>query len=141
LIPVQKEIKLLNDKIQILYLVIYLGDLCMKKIAVAVKDTGKKVEHFGICEYFIVYDYDEDNCNIEYDNVIFSSKDHKPDNEEWEKSADSIKNCDIVICEKIGPIAKAEVEMMNIKVIEEEGPVEDVLDKFIQIETKKKKIL
>ena len=29
----------------------------MKKIAVAVKDTGKKVEHFGICEYFLVYNY------------------------------------------------------------------------------------
>ncbi|MBO7719278.1 MAG: dinitrogenase iron-molybdenum cofactor biosynthesis protein [Methanosphaera sp.] len=113
----------------------------MKKIAVAVKDTGKKVEHFGICEYFLVYNYDENNYNMEYDNIIFSSKNHKQDNEEWEKSADSIKNCDIVICEKIGPIAKAEVEMMDIKVIVEEGEVEDVLDRFIQIERNKGKIL
>ena len=73
--------------------------------------------------------------------IIFSSKNHKQDNEEWEKSADSIKNCDIVICEKIGPIAKAEVEMMDIKVIVEEGEVEDVLDRFIQIERNKGKIL
>ena len=113
----------------------------MKKIAVAVKDNGKKVEHFGICEYFIVYDYNEDNYNIEYNNIIFSSKDHKSDSEEWEKSADSIKDCDVVICEKIGPIAKSEVEMMDIKVIEEDGTVEDILDKFILIEKNKDKIL
>ena len=113
----------------------------MKKIAVAVKDNGKKVEHFGICEYFVVYNYNENNSNIEYDNIIFSSKDHKPDSEEWEKSADSIKNCDIVICEKIGPKAKSEVEMMNIKVIEEEGPIEDILDKFVLVEKNKKNIL
>ena len=113
----------------------------MKKIAVAVKDTGKKVEHFGICEYFLVYNYDEDKYSIEYDNIIFSSKNHKQDSEEWEKSADSIKNCDIVICEKIGPIAKAEVEMMDIKVIEEEGAVEDILDKFILVEKNKDNIL
>lgn len=113
----------------------------MKKIAVAVKSNGKKVEHFGICEYFVVYNYDEDDHTIEYDNIIFSSKDHNPNSEEWEKSADSIKNCDIVICEKIGLIAKAEVEMMDIKVIEEEGLVEDILDKFISVETKKDEIL
>lgn len=113
----------------------------MKKIAVAVKDNGKKLEHFGICEYFIVYDYDEKDHNIEYNNVIFSSKDHNPNSEEWEKSADSIKKCDIVFCEKIGLKAKSEVELMGIKVIEEEGSVEEVLDKFIEIETKKDNII
>lgn len=113
----------------------------MKKIAVAVKETGKKVEHFGICEYFIVYKYNEDDYSIEYDNIIFSSKDHKSNSEEWEKSANSIKSCDIVICEKIGPIAKAEVEMMDIKVIQEEGIVEEVLDKFILLEKNKDNIL
>ncbi|OED30640.1 NifB/NifX family molybdenum-iron cluster-binding protein [Methanosphaera sp. WGK6] len=113
----------------------------MKKIAIAVKENGKKVEHFGICEYFIVYNYDEKKHNVEYNNVIFSSKDHGTNGEEWEKSADAIKNCDIVICEKIGLVAKNEVKEMGIKIIESEGLIEDILDDFIKTETKKENII
>lgn len=113
----------------------------MKKIAVAVKENGKRLEHFGICEYFVIYNYNEKTHNIEYNTVAFSSKDHNPAAEEWEKSADAIKDCDIVICERIGMVAKSEVELMNIKVVQDEGLVEDVLDNFIKIETKKDQIL
>ncbi|MBR0471789.1 MAG: NifB/NifX family molybdenum-iron cluster-binding protein [Methanosphaera sp.] len=112
----------------------------MKKIGVTVKGNGKRLEHFGICEYFVIYKYDEKSHNIEYDNVIFSSKDRRPDGEEWEKSADAIKNCDIVICEKMGMVAKAEVEKMGIKVIQEEGSVEAVLDEFISRQKKRDNI-
>lgn len=112
----------------------------MKKIGVAVKDNGKRLEHFGISEYFVVYNYDENNHNIEYDNIIFSSKDHRQDSEEWEKSADAIKDCDIIICEKIGMVAKSEVERMNIKVIESEGLVESALDDFINVQRKRDNI-
>lgn len=112
----------------------------MKKIGVAVKENGKRLEHFGICEYFILYKYDENSHNIEYENILFSSKDHRPEGEEWEKSADTIKDCDIVICEKIGLVARAEVEKMGIKIIESEGLVENVLDNFINIEIKKSSI-
>lgn len=112
----------------------------MKKIGVAVKDNGKRLEHFGICEYFVIYNYDETDHVIEYENVVFSSKDYRPDGEEWEKSADAIKHCDIVICERIGMVAKAEVEEMGLKVIQAEGSVESVLDDFINSEIKKDSI-
>ena len=112
----------------------------MKKIGVAVKENGKHLEHFGICEYLIVYKYDENSHNIEYENILFSSKDHRPEGEEWEKSADTIKGCDIVICEKIGLVARAEVERMGIKIIESEGLVENALDNFINREIKKSSI-
>ena len=101
-----------------------LGGYCMKKIGVAVKENGKRLEHFGVCEYFIVYNYNETSHDIE----------------EWEKSADSIKDCDIVICEKIGFVAKAEVERMGIKVIESEGLVESALDDFINVQIKRDNI-
>ncbi len=113
----------------------------MKKLAIALKNNGKKVEHFGKCEYFIVYNYDENKDQAEYDSVIFSSKDHERNHEEWEKSADSIKECDIVICEKIGLVAKTEVNNMGIKVIESQGAIEDVLDNFIQTQKNKKNII
>ncbi|RAP51698.1 MAG: hypothetical protein BZ138_04635 [Methanosphaera sp. rholeuAM270] len=112
----------------------------MKKIGVAIKDNGKRLEHFGICEYFIIYNYNESDSSMEYENVIFSSKDHRPNGEEWEKSADAIKDCDIVICEKIGLVARAEIERMGIKIIESEGSVEKVLDKFISSNNKQKNI-
>lgn len=112
----------------------------MKKIGVAVKDNGKRLEHFGICEYFVVYNFDEKNHSIVYDNVIFSSKDHRPEGEEWEKSADAIKHCDVVICEKIGLVARSEVERMGIRVIENEGSVEKVLDDYISSQIRKDNI-
>lgn len=112
----------------------------MKKIAIAVKDNGKKVEHFGICEYFIIYNYDETEHEMEYDNVIFSSKDHRKNGEEWEKSADAINDCDMVICEKIGLVAKTEVEKRGLKIIEKSGYVESVLDDFLTTEIKKDNI-
>ena len=64
----------------------------MKKIAIAVKENGKKVEHFGICEYFIIYNYNERTRDVEYKNVIFSSKDHEKHDKKWKKSADAIEN-------------------------------------------------
>lgn len=112
----------------------------MKKIAIAVKENGKKVEHFGICEYFIIYDYDEQTHNVAYKDVIFSSKSHDKNSEEWEKSADAIDGCDILICEKIGLVAKTEVKKRGIKILEDEGNTEELLDKFIKIETNKNNI-
>ena len=46
----------------------------------------------------------------------------------------------MVICEKIGLVARAEVEKMGIKIIESEGLVENVLDDFINREIKKSSI-
>ncbi|MCD7781166.1 MAG: hypothetical protein LUG89_00480 [Methanosphaera sp.] len=113
----------------------------MKKIAVAVKDNGKKLEHFGICEYFLIYNYDPNTHNIEYNNVIFSSKDHDKNHEEWEKSADAIDSCDILICQQIGLSAKSEVENRNIKVIESNKSTEDALDNYINKQIKKDDII
>ena len=112
----------------------------MKKIGVAVKENGKRLEHFGISEYFVIYNYNEKTYDIEYDNIVFSLKDHRSDSEEWEKSAHAIKDCDIIFCEKIGMVARAEVERMGLKVIEDEGLVEEVLDRYITLEKKKASI-
>ena len=38
-------------------------------------------------------------------------------------------------------VAKANVDLMGIKVIEDEGTVENVLDNFIKIETNKDNII
>ncbi len=103
----------------------------MKKLAVAVKDNGVKVGHFGSCEYFIIYNYDENTNNIEYNNVVFSSKDHDKNIEEWEKSADAIKGSNIVICERIGVVPKAQLKEEGIEIIENSGSVETVLDEFL----------
>ncbi len=112
----------------------------MKKIAVALKENGKKLEHFGICEYFVIYKYNEDANTIEYDNVVFSSK-NRDEKNQWEKSADSIRDCDIIICEQIGMSAKVEVEKRGFKVIQDKGNIESVLDKFLEIQEKKHNLI
>lgn len=101
------------------------------KIAVAVKDNGVKVGHFGTSESFIVYNYDKKSGNIEYDNLIFSPKDHTSP-EEWEKSADAIDGCDVVICEKIGVVPKGQMKHKGVEVIEDEGSIDEVLDNFLK---------
>lgn len=104
----------------------------MKKIAIAVKDNGVKVGHFGTSESFILYDYDENTGDIVYDRVVISPKNHAS-SEEWEKSADAIGMCDVVICEKIGVVPKVQLEEKGFEVIEDQGSIEDVLDSFLDL--------
>lgn len=102
----------------------------MKKIVIAVKDNGVKVGHFGTSENFIVYDYDENTGNISYDTLIISPK-NRTSSEEWEKSADAIDMCDIIICEKIGVVPKVQLKECGFEVIEDSGLIEEVLDNFL----------
>lgn len=105
----------------------------MSKIAIAVKDNGIKVGHFGTSENFVVYNYDENTGDIEYDTIIISLKNRTKDSEEWEKSADAIDGCDIVICEQIGVVPKVNLKEHGVEVIEDSGSIEDVLDNFLKI--------
>ncbi|MDO5851675.1 MAG: NifB/NifX family molybdenum-iron cluster-binding protein [Methanobacteriaceae archaeon] len=102
----------------------------MVKIAVAVNDNGKKLEHFGQSEYFVIYDYNKKDNSINYSDIKFSPK-IKGQKEQWEKSAETIKNCDIVLCENIGAVAKKEIKKMGIEVILYSGHVTYVLDKYL----------
>ena len=56
----------------------------MEKIAVAVRDNGNKVGHFGKSENFVIYNYDKKTGKIEFNDVVISLKNRK-DEEEWEK--------------------------------------------------------
>jgi len=98
------------------------------KIAVAVSDDEKFTEHFGKAQKFIIYEFNE------YE-MIFTEKRMSPkipgDKHQWGKSLNVIEDCDVIICLQIGLRAKPALKQMGKKIVEDDGSVDDVLQRFI----------
>ena len=97
------------------------------RVAVAASDDGKYAEHFGRAQKFLIYDFDGEN--IEFIETRESSK-VPGEKHQWGKSLDVMKDCDVVICAQIGMNAKPGLKKMGKTVVEDEGTVEEVLERF-----------
>lgn len=98
------------------------------KIAVATSN-GEDVDHFGKAQEFIIYEFDEENVNFIEKRESTKVKGEK---HQWQKSLDAIKDCDIVICAQAGLKGKFGLKNAGIKLVEDEGKIEDVLDRFVK---------
>lgn len=96
-------------------------------VAVAASDDEKYVEHFGRAQKFFIYDFD--GKNIEFMEIRESLK-VPEEKHQWGKSLDVIEDCDVVICAQIGMNAKPGLKRMGKTVVEDEGTVEEVLERF-----------
>ena len=97
------------------------------RVAVAASDDEKYAEHFGRAQKFLIYDFDGEN--IEFIETRESSK-VPGEKHQWVKSLDVLKDCDVVICVQIGMNAKPSLKKMGKTVVEDEGTVEEVLERF-----------
>ncbi|SCG84958.1 NifB/NifX family molybdenum-iron cluster-binding protein [Methanobacterium congolense] len=97
------------------------------RIAVAASDDEKYAEHFGRAQKFLIYDFDEEN--LEFMEIRESLK-VPGEKHQWGKSLDVLKDCDVVICAQIGINAKPGLKKMGKTVVEDEGTVEEVLERF-----------
>ena len=97
------------------------------KIAVATSND-KDVDHFGKAQGFMIYEFDGKNMNF-----IEKRESHKIKGEkhQWQKSLDAISDCEIVICVQAGLKGKFGLKNAEIKLVEDEGSIEEVLEKFI----------
>jgi predicted Fe-Mo cluster-binding NifX family protein len=99
------------------------------KIAVASSDGSSVDLHFGQAREFSIYEFNEEEATfIERRHVEL-----KPDEKhQWHKSLDVIADCEVVICVQAGMNAKYGLEQEDIKLVQDEGPVEEVLERYIK---------
>ena len=122
------------------------------RIAIASSDEKNVDLHFGKARAFCIFDFDEDgnnknfverrifdfehncdncpsNCkNMERKNLKFQST----EKHQWMKTLNAIRDADIIICVQAGFKAKMGIEEAGIKLVEDEGPIEAVLNSYIE---------
>jgi len=98
------------------------------KIAIATSNF-KDVDHFGKAQKFMIYEFHEEN-------MVFiekrDSKKIKDEKHQWQKSLDAVKDCEVVICAKAGLKGKIGLKNAGIKLVEDEGTVEEVIERYVR---------
>ena len=100
------------------------------RIAVA-STNGENVDlHFGKASSLYVYEYDEkeDKINFIDHRTVEIEMDMKHQNP---KIIEAIGDCEVAICEQFGPKAAIYAEDAGLKLVQDEGTVEDALKKYI----------
>jgi len=99
------------------------------KIALASSD-GQMVDlHFGRASKFIIYKFDGENVEIVAERKIDIKENEK---HQWMKTLDAVRDCDVVIAVQAGLRAKFGLEEAGVKFVADEGPVEDVIGRYIR---------
>ncbi len=101
------------------------------RIGVAVSDDEEFVEHFGRAQKFLIYEFDGEKLEF-LDRR--ESKKIPGEKHQWGKSLKVVDDCDVVICLQIGMTAKPGLKSAGKKVVEDEGSVDEVLNRFIEHE-------
>lgn len=97
------------------------------KIALCTSDDEKYTEHFGKAQKFLIYTYN--GLKMEFmekrESIKIPGEKHQ-----WKKSLMVLEDCEVIIAEQIGLRAKPALKEMGIKSVEEEGTVDEVLQRF-----------
>ncbi|KAF5089332.1 NifB/NifX family molybdenum-iron cluster-binding protein [Methanobacterium aggregans] len=100
------------------------------KIAVASSD-GKNVDlHFSACDHFLIFE-------IQSDKVKFLELREKPNitikehSDRWKSVCDLLGDCDMILCAKIGPDPRSNIEDRGVTVLESSGLIEGALKNFL----------
>ena len=98
------------------------------KIAIASSD-GKNVDlHFGKAKSLCIFDFDGENEKFIEKRNVELEVDQK---HQWIKILKAIEDCDVVICVQAGFKSKFGIEESEIKLVEDEGPLDEVLKRYI----------
>jgi len=98
------------------------------KIAVASSD-GESVDlHFGKAQNFLIFEFNGDKAEFLESREVTIDPEEK---HQWSKSLQTIKDCEVVICVQAGMKGKFGLENAGIKLVEDEGPVGEVLERYI----------
>ncbi|HHT19392.1 MAG: NifB/NifX family molybdenum-iron cluster-binding protein [Euryarchaeota archaeon] len=100
------------------------------KIAVATSDQIN-ADHFGRAKGFAIYQWDGNDP--EFIKYIKTNIDPE-EKHQWQKGLSLLEDCEIIIAAQAGMKAKYGIKKANLKLVEEEGTVEEVLKRFIDHE-------
>ncbi|MDI3484435.1 MAG: hypothetical protein PWQ74_1022 [Methanobacteriaceae archaeon] len=106
-----------------------LDDCSKLKIAVASSDGENVDSHFGKASKFIIYEFDGEKAEILDEREVNVNPAEK---HQWIKTLEAVKDCDIVIAVQIGLRAKFGLEEAGIRFVSDEGPIEDVIGRYIR---------
>jgi len=99
------------------------------KIAVASTDDGQYAEHFGKAQKFVIFEFDGEKTS--YIETRESPKE-PGEKHQWGKSSKVIMDVDTIICFQIGINAKPALKKMGKTVVEDEGTIKEVLNRYIK---------
>ncbi|MCE5215018.1 MAG: dinitrogenase iron-molybdenum cofactor biosynthesis protein [Methanobacterium sp.] len=99
------------------------------KVAVATTDNEKYAEHFGKAQKFLIYEFDGEH--MEFIETRESPKE-TGEKHQWGKSVKVIMDSDVIICVQIGINAKPGLKKMGKIVVEDEGTVSEVLERYVK---------
>lgn len=105
------------------------------KIAFATKDGITVNDHFGWCRSFAVYDVTPAGFRfIEMREHGIDSSSEGNESDKIEKRINSIKDCTILYCEDIGPMAAARVVRSRIHPIRSSVPelIDEILKRLVE---------
>ena len=97
------------------------------RLAVVSSDGANVDLHLGRGKSVYVYDYDEDLAFVERRDVEIA-EDAK---HQGGKVIKACEDCDVLICVQYGFKSKIKAEDAGIKLVEDEGPIEEVLKRYI----------
>jgi len=98
------------------------------KIAVATSNEID-VDHFGKANKFLIYEFNGEKFTfIEYRD----SKKIKGEKHQWQKSLSAIEDCDVVISSQAGLKGKLGLKNAGIRLVEDEGSIDEVLERYIK---------
>lgn len=97
------------------------------KIAVATSND-KDVDHFGKAQSFMIYEFDEENANFIEKRESTKTRGEK---HQWQKSLNVIEDCEVVICAQAGLRGKFGLKNAGIKLVEDEGSVDEVIERYV----------
>ncbi|MDP3065836.1 MAG: NifB/NifX family molybdenum-iron cluster-binding protein [Methanobacteriaceae archaeon] len=98
------------------------------RIAIATTDKINAA-HFGRAQGFAVYQWEEGEPEfVDYreTNVTPGEK------HQWSKGLSLLKDCEVIIVAQAGMNAKYGIKQAGLKLVEEEGTVEDVLSSYVK---------
>ncbi len=99
------------------------------KIAVASSDGINADLHFGKANHFSIYEFNEEEAIFVESRDVSIAKGEK---HQWKRPLEIIDDCDVVICVQAGMNGKFGLEQKGIKLVEDEGTVEEVLYRYIK---------
>jgi len=100
------------------------------KIAVASSDKIN-ADHFGRAKGFAIYQWNGDEAEfIEYIKTNINPE----EKHQWQTGLSILSDCEVIIAAQAGMKAKYGIKKANLKLFEEEGTIEEVINRFIKHE-------
>ncbi|MGB9838021.1 NifB/NifX family molybdenum-iron cluster-binding protein [Methanothermobacter sp.] len=99
------------------------------RVAVA-SSNGEEVDlHFGRASKLLIYEYSDGKMEFVEERKVDIAE---GDKHQWRKVLDSITDCDVIIAVQAGLKGKIGIEEAGLKFVADEGPVDEVLERWVR---------